>query len=152
MQRSTRHQSIPRSRPPAKIVIPEAVSDRLHEDGSIGTGGLLNIIKWRAGLIGAVVLAGLAASAIYLIATPPQYTASSQVLFETRHPIIIDTQNPPSTGETDPTLFESQLDIMRSARIAAQSIKKMDLVQTIQTEIAAEQSAGLYRNLNSIIA
>ncbi|MGI9383837.1 MAG: GumC family protein [Methyloligellaceae bacterium] len=135
----------PRSRQAA-----EAAAYAARDSGAIGIGGLLDIVRWRAGMIGGVALAGLAAALIYLIATPRQYTATAQLLLETQHPNVVETRTVlPGIGPDAP-LIESQVEIIRSARIAGDSIRKLGLAQDLQQDEASGLTALISRTIRDL--
>ena len=129
MQRSSRTQSahdpLPLSRQPGESAA--------YDNGAPGVAGLLDIVRWRSGWIVGAVLVALAAASLYLVLTPRQYTATAQLLLETQQPNVVGTRTVlPGIGPDAP-LIESQVEIIRSARIAGRAIAERDLAEGLRS-------------------
>ncbi|MCG8558296.1 MAG: polysaccharide biosynthesis tyrosine autokinase [Hyphomicrobiales bacterium] len=130
MQRSSRTQSahdpLPLSRQPGESAA--------YDNGAPGVAGLLDIVRWRSGWIVGAVLVALAAASLYLVLTPRQYTATAQLLLETQQPNVVGTRTVlPGIGPDAP-LIESQVEIIRSARIAGRAIAERDLAEGLRSD------------------
>jgi len=90
---------------------------------------LISAIRRQARLFTAFCLAGVAFGVLYLRIATPLYTASANILFDTRavYPVQ-DSSKPPESRILDPTEAESQVEVLRSERIGLAVIKNLNLV------------------------
>lgn len=133
MQRSSRTQSAHDPRPLSRQT-GETGPHAAYDNGALGVAGLLDIVRWRTGWIVGAVLAALAAASLYLALTPRQYTATAQLLLETQQPNVVGTRTVlPGIGPDAP-LIESQVEIIRSARIAGRAIAERDLAEGLRSD------------------
>ena len=80
--------------------------------------GLVHALYRQKWVIAAVVALGLGAAAAYLFIATPQYTASTELLIDTRGLTIFDTDQVSPTISSEVGAIESQVEILRSTQIA----------------------------------
>lgn len=77
-------------------------------------------------LVGAVAL-GLAVASLYLGMAPRRYTASVQILVDTRRNEVLLRQDAPDDRQLDPGLVESQVEILKSDNVARSVVHDLKL-------------------------
>lgn len=126
---------------------PSAESDA----GLLSIANLLAILRRRALLIGATVAAMLVVGVVYLITTKPMFNSTALVYLDIENAQTFDGRNPNPPG-MQPALTDvdvnSQLQIIRSEKIALKVIKQLGLVDAeeltrSQNSIAQLASRGL---------
>jgi succinoglycan biosynthesis transport protein ExoP len=80
--------------------------------------GLVRALYRQKWLIAAIVALGLGAAAAYLFLATPQYTATTELLIDTRGLTILDTDQVSPTISSEVGAIESQVEILRSTQIA----------------------------------
>ena len=80
--------------------------------------GLLRALYRQKWLIAAVVALGLGAAAAYLFIATPEYTATTELLIDTRGLKILDNDQVSPTISSEVGAIESQVEILRSTQIA----------------------------------
>src|SRR6516165_336458 len=88
-------------------------------------GFVIGFLRRRYLIITICVLLSLAAGALFLYAAKPMYTASATMMIETHR----DSGVLPGTsgGPTDAAWIESQIEILKSADVAAYVVKQLHL-------------------------
>jgi polysaccharide biosynthesis transport protein len=77
-------------------------------------------------LVSAVVAGGLAVTLFALLLVPPQYKATASILLEPHQERAFSSDAPQQVGNVgDAYLVESQLEILRSARVASRVVKML---------------------------
>lgn len=79
-------------------------------------------------IIISVMLLMVVLGTIYLVTTPPRYTAESTVIIDTRKVQLLQQQTVLGDFGVDSATVESQVEILRSESIARSVIKKLNLV------------------------
>jgi polysaccharide biosynthesis transport protein len=102
--------------------VAEVQSDSLRQRTSILQ--LLNIIRRRRGTIILMTAGALSLAVCYLLIAAPQYTAAARLITDTRRSHSGPTQ---PDAPTDPTVIESQIETIKSERLALAVINKLDL-------------------------
>src|SRR5690606_28242498 len=117
----------------------------------LSIANLLAILRRRALLIGAAVAVMLVVGVIYLITTKPMFNSTALVYLDIENAQTFDGRNPNPPG-MQPALTDvdvnSQLQIIRSEKIALKVIKQLGLVEAeeltrSQNSIAQLASRGL---------
>lgn len=107
---------------PPVLIEPERPGD----DG-IDIRGLIDILRrrWRAVLIPALILTGLAFA--YTTLTPRLYTASTLLLLDPRDQKLLQTEVLPTGAGSDASLVESQVRVVTSDAVLARVVEKLAL-------------------------
>jgi polysaccharide biosynthesis transport protein len=104
-----------------------------REDGIAGIFVLAQgLIRRQYGTILACAAAILALSAIYLLVTPPVYTARVQVLFGNPKAQFIQQQSLVAEPLLDFTQFETQMQLLKSRSIATSVIDQLNLTADLR--------------------
>ena len=93
--------------------------------------GLIQLLMRQKMIIGAVVAACLLAGTAYLIIATPKYTAEASVILDSKRIQIVQPTNemPTSEGLVDAGLVESQVETIRSERIARAVVERLKLTE-----------------------
>jgi uncharacterized protein involved in exopolysaccharide biosynthesis len=81
------------------------------------------VLRWRARLIGLVMLATVALTICALVILPPKYKATTIVLVDPRQPHVTDTQAVLSGIGADAAAVESQVELIQSSGLASKVIR-----------------------------
>jgi len=84
----------------------------------LGFGEVLALLKHNASVIVGSVLLTLAAAFVYLSMTPPEYTATTLLLIDTRSNVRPTAQLRATDANSESTYVETQVGVLRSERIA----------------------------------
>ncbi|WP_279480759.1 polysaccharide biosynthesis tyrosine autokinase [Aureimonas sp. SK2] len=82
--------------------------------------------QWR--FVAACAVVGAVLGAAYSFTAVPQYTASSSLLIETRGDRLLDQMTPTPSRLEDETAILSQVEILRSRKISAAVVDRLDLL------------------------
>lgn len=88
---------------------------------------LVAILRRRIAIVVATVMLGIAVALAYLLTAKPLYTAAASVLLDTRQQRVLAAESVLPGLDADLSVIESQVEIMRSARIARRVIKTLKL-------------------------
>lgn len=93
--------------------------------------GLLGMLRRQSRLIAAACALGLAAGALFVALGPKKYTATASVFVDLLHPTNLSANQgaPLSIGLIDPAAVESQIDILKSERIALRAVSQLGLLK-----------------------
>jgi len=124
---------------PAESPAPQPSSEA--DAGLLSIANLLAILRRRALLIAAAVAAMLFVGVVYLATTKPMFNSTALVYLDIENAQTFDGRNPNAPGM--PTLDDvdvnSQLEIIRSEKIALKVIQKLGLVEA--AELTRPQNA-----------
>lgn len=102
-----------------------------HEAESGGIGELINsglaFLRRQYVVLFLATVLGMTACLIYLRITPPTYTAQVQVMLENTKTQFVQQQSILAEPAWDPTLFETQVQILKSRGMAVQIINQFKL-------------------------
>jgi capsular exopolysaccharide synthesis family protein len=93
----------------------------------IGLSDLLDFLRRRRRAIAVVIAVMLAIGVLYVATTPPEYSATAGLVIDTRKVEIFDTGDVSTEGTIPNSAFETELQILRSPRIANAVIEKLHL-------------------------
>jgi succinoglycan biosynthesis transport protein ExoP len=115
---------------PAESPSPQYVAEA--DAGLLSVANILAILRRRALLIGAAVAAMLAVGVLYLATTKPMFNSTALVYLDIENAQTFDGRDPNPPG-MQPSLTDvdvnSQLQIIRSEKIALKVIKQLGLVE-----------------------
>lgn len=115
------YQDRPRSGPAASLFGDTSAGVR------VDVHHLFNILWVRRALILKSVLAFALAAAVYAVLRPPSYTASTQLfIYNTKLAFLREDAVYPET-QLDPSFLESQMDILKSEKIAADVMHRLGM-------------------------
>lgn len=107
----------------------ESAASRPHRPPSI-----LGVIRWRrAPIILSVLLCALLALA-YLLARTPSYTAQTQLLVYNAKLAFSREDALFAESQLDPTFLETQIEILKSEKIALDVVNRLNLAEASQAE------------------
>ena len=86
--------------------------------------GVLNLLLNRKATIATFVGGALSTGILYLVITPPYYTATAQMLVDTKRSMSVPLS---SDYAVDSAVVESQLQTIKSEKIAVDVVQKLDL-------------------------
>ncbi|WP_244547046.1 AAA family ATPase [Bradyrhizobium sp. Gha] len=101
--------------------------ETLHQrQSSNGVADLISFARRQSTIILGVMLACLAGGVLYLINTPPSFTAQATMIIDTRKNNVFQQQ---LIGDSpvDSSMVESQVEVLRSENIASAVIKQLRL-------------------------
>jgi succinoglycan biosynthesis transport protein ExoP len=88
---------------------------------------LVRTLHRQKGLVGTVLAGGLAATLIALLLVAPRYKATASILLDPRQESALSSNVPQQSGNNEATsMIESQLELLRSARVASRVIKELE--------------------------
>jgi len=87
---------------------------------------LVDAVRWRRSMVLAWVALALGMALVYLAITPASYTATATLLTDTKRSPPSPTESAPDTG-VDTAVVDSQVELIRSDRIALAVIDKLHL-------------------------
>lgn len=107
-----------------KLALPEP-----SERGASGNGvaDLIAFARRQSTIIVAVLLVALAAGVLYLVNTPPSYTAQATMIIDTHKNNVFQQQQLIGDTPVDTAMVESQVEVLRSENIALAVIKQLRL-------------------------
>ncbi len=86
-------------------------------------------VQRQYAVIGVVAAIIIAMGFVYVFTTPPSYTATATLLIDTQGAHLFQQQGSELPIAIDPGAVESQVEILKSEKIAAAVVKKLNLVQ-----------------------
>jgi succinoglycan biosynthesis transport protein ExoP len=125
---------------PAESPAPQHVAEA--DAGLLSIANILAILRRRALLIGAAVAAMLVVGVLYLATTKPMFNSTALVYLDIENAQTFDGSNPNPPGmqpSLDDVDVNSQLQIIRSEKIAMKVIKQLGLVEA--EELTRPQNA-----------
>ncbi|MGY2051399.1 GumC family protein [Methylobacterium sp. JK268] len=102
------------------------VPSAVEQDGRWGVAAILDVLRRRRLIAAGVLTACLAAAILYLATATPQFMATSILVLDTK-------LTPPSPAQVsaeptiDPAVVESQIEILKSPKIAADVVDRLGL-------------------------
>jgi succinoglycan biosynthesis transport protein ExoP len=116
---------------PVQINIPRDVEDNRNAD-VLTFGAIVDLaigfVRRRYLIILAFLLLSLIFGALYLLLTPPTYTASASMIIDTRASEAVQPSSTQTGGTlVDPAWLESQIGILNSQSVAAYVVRKLQL-------------------------
>jgi succinoglycan biosynthesis transport protein ExoP len=93
--------------------------------GGIDYVFLLDALRRQMRLIAMVVVGGLILTFLALLMATPRYTATASILLDTRQPKVFNADTVLPALSDDLYIIESQLEILRSPRIAGRVIREL---------------------------
>jgi len=107
-----------------KLALAETV-DQARE--SNGVADLIAFARRQSTVIVAVLLAALGAGLLYLVNTPPSFTAQATMIIDTHKNNLFQQQPLIGDSPVDSAMVESQVEVLRSENIALAVIKDLRL-------------------------
>ena len=102
------------------------LSARLARGKRIDFAFLVRTLRRRKGLVAAVVAGGLVVTLLALLVVPPRYKATASILLEPHQDSTLSSDAAQPAGNMEDTyLVESQLELLRSTRVASQAVKEL---------------------------
>jgi polysaccharide biosynthesis transport protein len=98
----------------------------MHDTSLVSLGEILQVLRRGRSVLAACLLVSLAAAVVYLERTPPEYTATAQVILEPRRLTAQEAVAGPS-ATLDSAQAESQMQVAKSERILAAVFDALDL-------------------------
>lgn len=98
-----------------------------HEATLVSLRDMLQVLRWGKWIVLGCLLAALALAVTYLLRTPPEFTAISQVILEARQITPQEAVSGPSAA-LDSGQAESQMQVVKSERILSAVFDALDLV------------------------
>jgi succinoglycan biosynthesis transport protein ExoP len=134
---------------PASNRADEAASGAAQEP-MIDLVEVLRLMRRQRTLIASILIFAISGGLLYLGITPPHYTASAALLIDTRQAPPFQPQSSANSA-ADSAHIDSQVEILKSDRIARSVIKKLDLLSD-PSFIGPPSGLGALRHaLNSLI-
>ena len=118
---------------PIQINMPRDLPDNQNDDANaLSFRALLDLgigfLRRRYVIVSISILLSLAGGALYLLLTPPTYTASASMIIDTRASEALQSSSAASGGTmVDPAWLESQIGILKSQSVAAYVVKRLKL-------------------------
>ena len=85
---------------------------------------LVHTLRRQKGLVAAVLAGGLTATLLALLLVTPRYKATASILLEPHQENAFSSDTPQQVGNMeDAYVVESQLELLRSARVASRVVK-----------------------------
>jgi polysaccharide biosynthesis transport protein len=94
----------------------------------VDVAGILAFLRRHQFLIGGAALAGLILGIVYLLITPPSYTATVSILLDPRRNQAIQIQRMGGDLPIDSSMVDSQVEIIRSQAVANKVINELRLL------------------------
>jgi polysaccharide biosynthesis transport protein len=129
----------------ANVLTPGAVNVRPRTD----LGGLASILLRRWLSIGLITLTSLVLASLYLLMTPPTYSAGTTLFIDPRPKKIIVEDTAQGGFGTDLALLESQVAIIRSDGVLSRVVDKMKLDE--DDEFAPAPGRGLGARVKALL-
>lgn len=116
-------------RPRAPIVFggDASASASIQEEPLLDFSRLVGGLKRQWPIIAACVVLALTLATIYLLVTPPRYTATAVLMLDTRRVQLLQQQSVIRELSYDAPAVESQVEILRSEAVALSVINKLGL-------------------------
>ena len=119
------------------------------QDPALGVAGdLLDVARRGKWIVLGCLAAALVLAVVYLVRTPPEYTASAQVILEPRR-LTPQEAMAGSSATLDSAQAESQMQVVRSERILTTVFDTLDLAQAPEF---AHPAPGLRQRAMSVFA
>ncbi|MCP8939760.1 Wzz/FepE/Etk N-terminal domain-containing protein [Alsobacter sp. SYSU M60028] len=132
-----------------RSILNRPVETRPDESGvEFDLSGLVQLLLRQKWLIGMVIAASLALGVAYLLFATPKYTAEASVILDSRRVQVVQPTNemPQSEGLVDAGLVESQVETIRSERIARAVVEQLKLTED---EEFIGSGPGLWRQIKN---
>ena len=88
-----------------------------------------SFVRWQLPVIVIVALLTTALATVYVITTPPSYTAQATIIIDTHRAQIFRQQGLVGDSVVDTGLIDSQVEILKSEKISLAVIKKLHLTE-----------------------
>jgi succinoglycan biosynthesis transport protein ExoP len=123
-------------------VAPSAV--RFARGNRIDFVFLIRTLRRQKGLVAAVVVGGLAATLLALLLVSPRYKATASILLEPHQDSAFSSDAPQPAGNMeDAYLVESQLELLRSTRVASRAVRELAASGAASFGTASAQSKNV---------
>ncbi len=120
------------------------------EDTNITVADVGYLLHRHARVITLAVLAGLAIAGLYIVITPPTFTAHAQVLIDVQTPQTLPQRQGEIMVTMDAAQVESQLAILRSDNLSDMVVTRLDLASDPEFVLGSpsilKQLTGLFRH------
>jgi succinoglycan biosynthesis transport protein ExoP len=97
-------------------------------------------------MIASFIVLALVLAVIYVALTPPRYSASSQLLLDTRRLQVLQQQSIMSELSFDAAVVDSQLEILKSEAIAQDVVRRFDLAEDPEFTAGGQSPLGWVRS------
>jgi exopolysaccharide transport family protein len=87
---------------------------------------IINVLLRRWPLIAAATLICLALGILYLVLSPARYTATATMIIDTKRPQLV-ANDIVSEGQVDQAAVDSQIETMRSEKVATRVVSRLEL-------------------------
>src|SRR3954470_24507067 len=101
-------------------------------DLSVDVSRLLNIVKRQSGVIAASIALCLLIGFSYIMVAVPKYTSSASLLFEDYNGMLTGEDKPNTAEGAQEAYILSQVELLRSERVALAVVDKLRLDQDEQ--------------------
>lgn len=111
--------------------------------------GLLSVLKQRRAIIFVSIFGILAVAGLFLVITPPLFTASTQLLIDPRDQKVLQTEVRTGGIGIDTSLIESQLRLIVSDTVVRRVVESENLA--VDTEFGAPNPSSITASLRRMI-
>jgi succinoglycan biosynthesis transport protein ExoP len=118
-----------------KVVAPliEAIQDAIR------------IVRRQLPIVSVIILCSLALAILYLVNTPPRFTASGAMVIDTRKVQVLDKESVLGDAQIDAATVQTQVAMLQSDNIALAVIRKLHLVDDPEfVPPPSQKSKGLF--------
>jgi succinoglycan biosynthesis transport protein ExoP len=115
--------NFPHSRLRSTIIMPRRAAP-VAEEWSLAR--LWSVVRRRSGYVALATLCALAAAVVYVSLAPTRYTATAALITDTKRSSASPTEVT-NEGMIDPGLADSQVELLKSEKLAEEVIKKLNL-------------------------
>lgn len=105
-----------------------------HPEHWLDLRAFIAVLRRQIWIIVGMVVLGVGAALVYLLLATPQYTATAELLIDTRGQKILDTDQVSPTLDSDVGTIESQVEILRSPGIARSVLQQANNSTTAPAE------------------
>ncbi len=117
--------------------------------GTTDLGSMLRVVLKRWPSILALTLTGVTLAGLYLLTTPPTYTASTTLLIDPRPKKIVSEDTSQAGVGTDLALLESQVAIIRSDAVLGRVVGALKLTE--DPEFAPPTGSGIGSKIKALL-
>ena len=90
--------------------------------------GAIRIVRRQLPIVSVIILCSLALAILYLVNTPPKFTATGAMVIDTRKVQVLDKESVLGDAQIDAATVQTQVAMLQSDNIALAVIRKLHLI------------------------
>jgi len=105
----------------------------------------IRIVRRQLPIVSVIILCSLALAILYLVNTPPRFTASGAMVIDTRKVQVLDKESVLGDAQIDAATVQTQVAMLQSDNIALAVIRKLHLIDDPEfVPSPSQKSKGLF--------